>query len=362
MREGARLEAVTSAGLQSRTRGQWARLLLAIYGPTLLASIGFGAIIPLIPLQATALGATPGVAAFVTAIPGIAMLVFDLPAGVIASRLGERLSIALACLVDAAIMVVVYLAGSVPVLALAVFIHGTTGSIFGLARQTYITDAIPLRYRARGMSSLGGVLRIGYFIGPLAVSALISGGEIRNAFVFAACMSLVAAGVTMMLPALSSDRVEKISKDGQRPRTFQVLAQHRHSLLTVGVGCLALMMLRTSRQTISIGILGALLGIGNGISSGIVMTLGADAAPEFGRPQFLAGWRELSDSGQMLGPVVISAVTALAGLAPAAIVIGLLGIVGGGWMAGCREPNRSPSSTPSSKPASWPAGDGRHRG
>ena len=55
MREGARLEAVTSAGLQSRTRGQWARLLLAIYGPTLLASIGFGAIIPLIPLQATTL-------------------------------------------------------------------------------------------------------------------------------------------------------------------------------------------------------------------------------------------------------------------------------------------------------------------
>lgn len=279
MRDGARLEAVTSAGLQSRTRGQWARLVLAIYGPTLLASIGFGAIIPLIPLQATTLGASPGVAAFVTAIPGIAMLAFDLPAGTIATRLGERLSIALACLVDAAIMVVVYLAGSVSVLALAVFIHGTTGSIFGLARQTYITDAIPLKYRARGMSSLGGVLRIGYFIGPLAVSALISGGEIRNAFVFAACMSLVAAGVTMMLPALSSDRVEKISKDGQRPRTFQVLAQHRHSLLTVGVGCLALMMLRTSRQTISIGILGALLGIGNGISSGIVMTLGADAAP-----------------------------------------------------------------------------------
>jgi len=92
-------------------------------------------------------------------------------------------------------------------------------------------------------------------------------------------------------------------------------------------------MLRTSRQTISIGILGALLGIGNGISSGIVMTLGADAAPEFGRPQFLAGWRVLSDSGQMLGPVVISVVTALAGLAPAAVVIGALGIVGGGWMA-----------------------------
>ena len=96
---------------------------------------------------------------------------------------------------------------------------------------------------------------------------------------------------------------------------------------------LGLALLPLAHTATSIGILGALLGIGNGISSGIVMTLGADAAPEFGRPRFLAGWRVLSDSGQMLGPVVISVVTALAGLAPAAVVIGALGIVGGGWMA-----------------------------
>ncbi|WIY83052.1 MFS transporter [Propionimicrobium sp. PCR01-08-3] len=383
-----------------QSRAQWARVLIAIYGPTLLASIGFGAIIPLIPLQATALGASPGVAAFITAIPGIGMLIFDLPAGTIAARLGERLSIVLACLLDAAIMVCVYLAGSITVLGLAVFIHGMTGSIFQLARQTYVTDAIPLKYRARGMSSLGGVFRIGSFIGPLAVSALISGGEIRNAFVFASCTSLVAAAVTMLLPKLSADRAQQVNAAGERPHTFKVLADHRHSLLTVGMGCMALMMLRTARQTIiplwgeanglpphtvsllyavsmgfevllffpggmimdrfgrwwvcvpttfllgiglallpvthsagSIAILAAILGMGNGISSGIVLTLGADAAPRFGRSQFLAGWRVLSDSGQFLGPMVISAATALSGLGAASVVIGALGVLGGGWLA-----------------------------
>ncbi|GAA2178860.1 MFS transporter [Brooklawnia cerclae] len=398
----ARLVLVTldASSSEPRSRGQWARLITAIYGPTLLASIGFGAIIPLIPLQATALGAPTGLAAFITALPGIAMLAFDLPAGTIAVRIGERLSIVAACLLDALMLVAVYLANSLPVLALAVFIHGTTGSIFGLARQSYLTEAIPVQYRARGMSSLGGVFRVGGFVGPLAASALLARGEIRDAFIFAACTSLVAAAVTMGLPALPSDRGKVVNEAGEAARTLPVLATNKSTLLTVGIGCLALMMLRASRQTIvplwaeanglspstvsllyavsmgfdvllffpggaimdrfgrwwvcvptafalalciaalplaktafSITVVAALLGIGNGVSSGIVLTLGADAAPRFGRSQFLAGWRLLADSGQMIGPLIISGVAALSGLGAAAIVIGALGLAGGAWLA-----------------------------
>lgn len=192
---------MTSAGLQSQTRGQWARLLRDLRtDPAGVHRLRGDH--PAHPVAGDRPRRYPGSRRIRHGHSGYRQAGLDLPAGVIAPAGRERLSIALACLVDAAIMVVrPYLAGSVPVLALAVFIHGTTGSIFGLARQTYITDAIPPKYRARGMSSSGGVLRIGYFIGPLAVSALISGGEIRNAFIFAACMSLV-AGVTMMLPAL----------------------------------------------------------------------------------------------------------------------------------------------------------------
>jgi MFS family permease len=68
-----------------------------------------------------------------------------------------------------------------------------------------------------------------------------------------------------------------------------------------------------------------IMGFGNGIGSGIVMTLAADTSPEIGRPKFLGLWRELSDAGQGTGPLILSAVTAAAGLAAGITVTGVAG-------------------------------------
>jgi hypothetical protein len=67
------------------------------------------------------------------------------------------------------------------------------------------------------------------------------------------------------------------------------------------------------------------MGLGNGIGSGIVMTLAADISPETGRPTFLGIWRELADAGSGVGPVILAAVTAVAGLAAGVIVSGSVG-------------------------------------
>jgi len=68
-----------------------------------------------------------------------------------------------------------------------------------------------------------------------------------------------------------------------------------------------------------------LLGFGNGLGSGIVMTLGADRAPEIGRASFLAVWRLVSDAGTTAGPLLGAAVIALGSLALAPPVVGILG-------------------------------------
>jgi len=34
-----------------------------------------------------------------------------------------------------------------------------------------------------------------------------------------------------------------------------------------------------------------LIAVGNGLGSGVVMTIGADTAPTVGRSQYLGGWR-----------------------------------------------------------------------
>jgi MFS family permease len=75
---------------------------------------------------------------------------------------------------------------------------------------------------------------------------------------------------------------------------------------------------------------GLVMGFGNGMGSGIVMTLGADFSPAIGRASFLGVWRLVSDAGQAGGPLLAAGITAVAGLGPASLVVGLLGLGGAG--------------------------------
>ena len=101
------------------------------------------------------------------------------------------------------------------------------------------------------------------------------------------------------------------------------------SMIVIGLGFVLLPL--TSGAT-SVGLVAALMGLGNGISSGVVLTLGADASPVQDRTQFLGGWRVCSDLGNAAGPLVVSAVSALATLAAAAITMGLLTWAGSVWL------------------------------
>ena len=48
------------------------------------------------------------------------------------------------------------------------------------------------------------------------------------------------------------------------------------------------------------------IGFGNGIGSGMIMTLGADYSPAVGRAHFLGVWRLMSDLGSTGGPALLS--------------------------------------------------------
>ncbi len=375
----------------------WKTIALAAYGPTALASIGYGAVTPLIALSAIDRGATAGTAALITGLLGIGQLVADLPAGWVAERLGEKWSIILACLIDVGMLSSVSFTHSLLHLAIATFVTGLTGAVFGLARQTYLTVAVPLQYRARALSSLGGVFRIGGLVGPLIGAGVVATFGLSKAYLFAASMSLLAAIVTLTLPDLP---IESRGETGpQSAGMFTVLRESTGILLTQGVGALVIMLTRSARQAIiplwceahgftsaatslvysvsmafdvalfffggslmdrfgrvwvaapamlvmGVGMailplaqhvvpivaVACLLGLGNGISSGVVMTLGSDASPAVGRTKFLAGWRLLSDSGNALGPLAIAAVATAASLGAASVVLGVLAWGGAAWL------------------------------
>ena len=74
------------------------------------------------------------------------------------------------------------------------------------------------------------------------------------------------------------------------------------------------------------------MGVGNGMSSGLVMTLGADLAPPGQRPVFLGVWRMFADAGNGVGPFVIAGITAVASLGVGIAAMGGVALLGGGWL------------------------------
>lgn len=68
------------------------------------------------------------------------------------------------------------------------------------------------------------------------------------------------------------------------------------------------------------------VGIGNGLSSGTMMTLGADLAPQESLGQFLGLWRFIGDMGQAGGPILVGGITDLFALAPATLVVAGIGM------------------------------------
>jgi MFS family permease len=74
----------------------------------------------------------------------------------------------------------------------------------------------------------------------------------------------------------------------------------------------------------------AVMGVGNGLGSGTMMTLGADLAPKEAAGEFLGLWRLVGDAGQMSGPIVVGSVADVIGLAPAALVLAGVGLLAAG--------------------------------
>ncbi|WP_284528009.1 MFS transporter [Microbacterium sp. T2.11-28] len=399
-----------------------------IYGPTVLFALGEGAVIPLLPVLASALGADVPTAALVAAALVVGQLCGNLPAGWAVARIGERVTMAIGGGVALAGTAGLVWAPSLGVLAASVFVIGLSAAAFGLARHSFMTTRVPLAFRARSLSLLGGTFRLGMFVGPFVAAALIGlfGDPHATIWFFGLC--LVAAVLLVLLgpdPEVeaavattraagrrgrngSGDDVEDTGEavTGAVPTrrdpgtgVIRTMWRHRGVLARLGVAAASLSAVRSARQVVlplwgvSIGLdaqtialvvgvsgaidfalfyasgqvmdrfgrlwaalpamllmglgfvalsfthdgdqaamwfalFAAVLGVGNGLSSGILLTLGADAAPQSDPAAFLGSWRTLTDAGGAIAPLMVSAVAAAFSLSIATGLMGAVGLLG----------------------------------
>ncbi|GAA1315267.1 MFS transporter [Leucobacter albus] len=74
--------------------------------------------------------------------------------------------------------------------------------------------------------------------------------------------------------------------------------------------------------------LSAVIGVANGLSSGLLLTLGADLAPKQNPAPFLGSWRTLTSAGAAAAPLIFSAMAAVAPIGVATAAMGVIGLFG----------------------------------
>lgn len=369
------------------------KIAVPAFGPSILYGVSNGAILPVVALSARELDASVAMSGLIVALIGIGSLVSNIPAALMTSRYGERHAMVGAAVLSVLALLLCIVAGHAWLLAIGVFFIGMASSVFMLARQSYMIDAVPAYMRARALSTLAGTMRIGAFVGPFAGAALIHFIGLQGAY-WIAIVAMIGAGlIAYHAPDMAPPGRRVGDAPQAKPRILDIARSHSKTLLTLGLGIVLVSAVRSSRQVViplwadhlgmnpsttsliyglvaaidmsvfypagtlmdqrgrrwvavpsallmGIALIGIslstnivffllvsmLLGLGNGISSGIVMTLGADSAPNEGRTEFLGIWRLVSDVGTSLGPVVLSAVTAIVSLALAVATMGAFGL------------------------------------
>ncbi|GAB3452063.1 MFS transporter [Kineococcus endophyticus] len=375
--------------------GGW-RSLATVYAPAALFSTSQGAVLPVLPLTARDLGASVAVSAVVVALLGVGQVAGALPAGALVTRTGERFAMLTAAVVSGLALAGAAFAPSEAVLAVCVLALGLASAVWGLARQSFLTAAAPPHLRARALSTLGGVGRIGTFVGPFLGAAGSAVAGVRGSYAVAVLAVLAAAVVVLALPDPELDEVHH----GPAPTLREVFRAHARLLATLGVAALAVQAVRQSRQTVlplwcdhvgldatttslvagvsgavdmllfypagsvmdrvgraavgvpsmlvlavghvllpfshsawTVALVGVVMGFGNGMGAGLVMTLGADHAPPGGRATFLGAWRLVTDTGAASGPLLVGALAGAGGLVVATGGVAVLAVAAAAGLA-----------------------------
>lgn len=278
---------------------RWRGVLLSAILPTLVFSIGEGAILPLIPIVAESLGSGLAGAGLVAALITVGALAGTIPGGWMVGRIGERASMIGAALLSAVGAALAALAPNPVVLGIGVAMVGVSAAVFGLARHAFMTTYVPLQFRARALSTLGGTFRLGLFIGPFLSAGLIHlTGESQSALWLHLVASVAAALMLVFLPDPESTFGRRLVHAGEEEAkaeshgVFRTIWQRRGVLLKLGSGSALIAGMRASRQVIlplwavSIGLEPATTALIIGIAGAVDFALfysGGQIMDRFGR-------------------------------------------------------------------------------
>jgi MFS family permease len=161
-------------------RSESARVLLRIYGPAMVMSLGQGMVIPTIPALAETFGVSAGQAAQLVTAGMLGRVLALLPTGYVLDRYGRKPVLVGGPLVVALGSALTALAPVFPLLLAAQFLAGIGLSAWLIGREVAIVDVVRPEQRGRMIAGFHGMGSVGVALGP------VLGGVLTEVFGFRA--------------------------------------------------------------------------------------------------------------------------------------------------------------------------------
>ncbi|MDG2028366.1 MAG: MFS transporter [Acidimicrobiales bacterium] len=378
-------------------RPELRRILVPVYLPWAMPTLGAGMLLPVFPVYLEESGLSLSFIGLVTAAAGVGSAIGGIPASSYAERRGADRLLGAALLLCAISTAILGLSTAVIVLAVLRISWGLGFTGMTHSRQLVVARDVNIGLRGRVNSFVGGMHRFTYVIGPVMggwtydrwganttftiagiltagglLTLVLSGGRddhpvsrdggrvrVRESLWRNRRMLLIASlgplfvsaarqGRHVVVPLIGDDLQLDAAAIGllvavgtaadfllfpvsgwlmdRRGRLASMVPAF--SLMAIGLVILAL------ADTVTVAVIaGIVMGLGNGLSAGTMLTLSTDMAPAHEPGPFIAGFHTLSGIGTILGPLAVGWVADAYGLSAAAFVLAALLGVGVAWIA-----------------------------
>jgi len=235
--------------VRSSVRSTIRSLVWTVYVPSFLLSVGQGILIPVLPgFAKQEMAATIGLIGVVIAARHIGTMIFDVPAGVLVTRMGLRRTMIAGVILFGVSAVWAGLSPNIISLIAARILTGVSFALWSISRHTYIAAAVPMDVRGRALSLFGGISRIATILGPLLGGLLGAYVGIRVPFFAQAGVAIVTLVVVLTTTRNMIEPVRSKARHNVFSELGSVVSRHRRDFATAGVAAVMLQFLRAGRE------------------------------------------------------------------------------------------------------------------